>query len=164
MNFKFIYFKLVLIIATMTTLLYATHPAIVEEEFIFKKAPFKSCHASTITETANGSLLCAYFAGTDKGDPGVAIWLSSHKDATWSEPRKVAECEGAAYWNPVLFKMSSGEILLFYKGGRNPREWSGFLKRSTSQGQEWGDVEPLPAVILGPVRSKPILLQDGTLL
>ena len=163
MCFKAIYFKLGLIMM-VATLLEAVHPAIIKEEFIFENPPFNSCHASTITETQDGSLLCAYFAGTDEGASDVAIWLSSQGDTLWLHPRKVAECEGAACWNPVLFTMPSGEILLFYKGGRNPREWSGFLKRSSSQGRKWTDAELLPAGVTGPVRSKPLLLSNGTLL
>ena len=138
--------------------------SIVKEEFVFTKTPFASCHASTLTETSPGHLLCAYFAGTFEGETDVAIWLSSFDEKRWSEPRKVADVEKNPCWNPVLFTMPSGEVLLFYKGGPNPQTWSGFLKRSITQGKEWSDPELLPAGILGPVRSKPLLLKNGTLL
>src|ERR1700722_11704969 len=92
MLFESIYFKLRRIMATMMgTLPEVVHPAIIQQEFVFKKAPFKSCHASTITEEVNGSLLCAYFAGTKEGNADVAIWISSRENGTWSQPRKVAE-------------------------------------------------------------------------
>jgi hypothetical protein len=32
-------------------------------EFVFERAPFESCHASTVVQTADGGLLCAFFAG-----------------------------------------------------------------------------------------------------
>lgn len=38
------------------------------EEFVFENSPFASCHASTITETQSGKLLCAYFASSKEGD------------------------------------------------------------------------------------------------
>ncbi len=149
---------------TIGLFLTAARPAIVKEEFVFTKAPFASCHASTLTETSPGHILCAYFAGTAEGNPDVAIWLSSLEENSWSDPKKVAEVEKTPCWNPVLFTMPSGEVLLFYKGGPSPQTWSGFLKRSTTQGNEWSNPELLPAGVLGPVRSKPLLLDDGTLL
>ncbi|MGH2613194.1 MAG: sialidase family protein [Rhabdochlamydiaceae bacterium] len=162
MLFLKVIFRLGLLVIGIS--LQAFHPAIVQEEFIFTKAPFASCHASTLTEASPGHLLCAYFAGTHEGAVDVAIWLSSFEKRNWSEPRKIAEVEKNPCWNPVLFTMPTGEVLLFYKGGPNPRSWSGFLKRSMTQGKEWSEPELLPAGILGPVRSKPLLLKNGTLL
>lgn len=109
-------------------------------------------------------MLCAYFAGANEGENDVAIWLSTHDQKNWSEPKQVAAIENRSCWNPVLFTLPSGEILLFYKGGPSPQTWSGFLKRSNSHGKEWSDAELLPAGILGPIRSKPLLLENGTLL
>lgn len=157
-----------------TLSLQASHSAIVKEEFIFEKPPFASCHASTLAETPSGELLCAFFAGTHEGASDVAIWQSRFAEEKWSAPCKIAQAEQVPCWNPVLFTMSSDktlsqedpsdEILLFYKVGPNPREWSGALKRSFNNGISWSQGESLPAGILGPVRSKPLQLNDGTLL
>src|SRR5438270_132952 len=62
---------------------------IVSAEFIFESAPFKSCHASTIVQTANG-LTAAWFAGSEEGDKDVGIWMSMQRDGRWSAPVEVA--------------------------------------------------------------------------
>lgn len=54
--------------------------------------------------------------------------------------------------------------MLFYKVGRTPAVWKGFVLRSSDQGRSWSDPEPLPEKILGPIKNKPIELRDGTLL
>src|SRR5438046_1115702 len=53
----------------------AAEPAVVTTEFIFEKAPFPSCHASTIVETGDG-LVAAWFGGQHEKHPSVGIWLS----------------------------------------------------------------------------------------
>lgn len=144
----------------------AKHPAILKEEFIFLEAPFASCHASTLSQTASGDLLCAWFGGTEEGVQDVTIWLSKldDKSLSWSSPRQVAEADGVPCWNPVLFTLPSNEVLLFYKAGRNPHQWSGILKRSYDEGITWTDEESLPAGVIGPVKNKPLLLDNGELL
>jgi predicted neuraminidase len=59
--------------------------------------------------------------------------------------------------------MGGQELLLFFKAGENPREWSGMLKRSSDLGTTWSPAELLPAGILGPVRAKPVQMSDGRL-
>jgi len=133
------------------------------EEFLFADPPFDSCHASTLTETSRG-LIVAYFAGSQEGNNDIAIYLSKQKENQWDEPEKVVGDLGAPTWNPVLFSMPSGEVLLFYKAGYDPTRWSGFLTRSHDSGCNWSVPEILPPGILGPIKNKPILLEDGTLL
>jgi predicted neuraminidase len=135
-------------------------------EFCFESAPFASCHASSIVETQTGELLVTYFAGSDEGEKDVGIWLSRGKNqpdhsTVWEKPQRVHQEPNTPCWNPVLFRTKKDEVLLFFKAGPSPREWSGFVRRSTDGGKTWSEPELLPAGILGPVRSKPIELDDG---
>jgi len=150
-----------------------TQRGIVKSEFIFEEAPFPSSHASTICEV-EGSLLAAWFGGTQERGVDVGIWLSRNDGAGWTAPVEVAngrnEKQRIQYpcWNPVLFQPKSGPLLLFYKVGPSPSSWWGMLKTSADSGQNWSEAKRLPknimGAIVGPVRNKPIELHDGTLL
>jgi len=141
---------------------------LVSEQFIFEKAPFPQCHASTIVETPRG-LVAAWFGGTREKNPDVGIWASYHDGAGWTRPVEWAngiQYEGLRYptWNPVLFQPSSGPTMLFFKTGPNPRKWWGEVMVSYDFGRSFRDRRRLPTGIDGPVRSKPMLLDDGSLL
>ncbi len=147
---------------------------VLQSELIFTAAPFPSCHASTIVETASGALLAAWFGGTDEGRNDVEIWISRKQGDGWSPPRSVADglisdSERYPTWNPVLFQPSladggEGPILLFYKVGRSPQTWWGEWKKSHDDGTTWTPAERLPDGILGPIRAKPIQLPNDTML
>lgn len=141
---------------------------IVKTEFIFERAPFAQCHASTIVESG-GELVAAWFGGTREGDPDVAIWVSRHRGGAWSAPVPVADgiqADGARHpcWNPVLFQPRRGPLLLFYKVGPSPDRWWGMLKTSEDAGKTWSEARRLPDGILGPIKNKPLQLADGALL
>ena len=142
----------------------ASHPAVIQQNFIYTEAPYPECHASTIAEVKPGLLLAAWFGGKEEADPSVGIWLSSYENGKWSVPKQIAKQDGAPCYNPVLFQKPGGETILFYKAGPNPERWTGFIKRSTDGGKTWSNDEDLPAGILGPIKNKPILLKDGSLL
>jgi predicted neuraminidase len=124
--------------------------------FIFEKAPFPSCHAATLVEPEPGRLLCAWFGGKAEGASDVRIWQSAFDGKAWSSPAVAAEEPGYPCWNPVLYKSSKGTVFLFYKAGRSPMTWSGFVQRSSDGGKTWGKAEILPAGLLGPIKNKPI--------
>src|SRR5262249_12674137 len=63
--------------------------AVISSEFIFRKAPFPSCHAATIVETKTG-LLAAWFGGTRERAPDVGIWVSRYDGSKWSDLVEVA--------------------------------------------------------------------------
>lgn len=149
---------------SILSFLCANEKAIIKSEFILKNPPFKSCHASTICETNSGSILCSFFAGSEEGAKDVGIWISKLKNNSWEKPKEIINEKNIPCWNPVLFTMPSGEILLFYKVGKNPHEWSGFVKRSFNNGKTWESPEIFPAGVYGPIKNKPLLLKDGTLL
>lgn len=155
--------KLFYIFQLLLSSLYATHPSIILEEFVFENPPFATCHASTLTEAQKGTLLCSWFAGSEEGAEDVKIWIARNNKKKWSLPAVVAE-EERPCWNPVLYTMPSGDILLFYKAGGHPQLWSGFVKRSTDGGDTWLNSPNLPAGVIGPVKNRPLLLDDGTLL
>jgi predicted neuraminidase len=131
--------------------------------FIFEKAPFPSCHACTLVETAPGRLLAAWFGGKAEGASDVKIWQSAFDGKAWSPPAVAAEEPGYPTWNPVLFLSRKKTLFLFYKAGRSPQTWSGFVKRSSDGGKTWGKAEILPAGLLGPIKNKPIELEGALL-
>lgn len=141
---------------------------IVLSEFIFEKAPFAQCHASTIAETKHG-LVAAWFGGTRESEPDVGIWLSRRGRNGWLPVEKVAdgsELSGrqVACWNPVLFQPKSGPLMLFYKVGNDEPEWWGEYKTSRDGGKTWSKPIRLPDGILGPIKNKPVQLPDGSIL
>lgn len=131
--------------------------------FIFEKAPFPSCHASTIVETTPGHYFAAWFGGTREGAKDVAIWAAAFDGKAWTPPVMMANEPNQPCWNPVLFKSSKGTLFLFYKAGPSPREWSGFVKRSTDDGKNWTRTEIMPAGLLGPIKNKPIEVKGAIL-
>jgi predicted neuraminidase len=146
-----------------------TGSVVVRNEFIFEQAPFRSCHASTIVETHAG-LLAAWFGGTDEGALDVGIWISRHDGQAWSAPVEVAngadEAKRIRYpcWNPVLFQPKKGPLLLFYKVGPSPETWWGMLKTSDNHGRTWSAAKRLPQEIYGPIKNKPVELEDNLLI
>ena len=135
---------------------------IVKDEFIFKEASFPESHAATIAETPAG-LIASWFGGTKEGNKDVCIWTSHLTNNQWSEPVKVAdgvinETTRLSCYNPVLFQVPGGELLLFYKIGPNVAGWTGWLIRSKDNGHSWSPREALPAGFLGPIKNKPVMI------
>jgi predicted neuraminidase len=139
--------------------------AIVLSEFIFQDAPFPSCHASTIVETRDGTLLAAWFGGSREGSTDVEVYLSHKRDRSWSPPVPIARgAEGESCYNPVLFQPNHGPLMLFYKAGTAPSRWHGMMSSSVDNGRTWSIPTRLPKGIFGPIKNKPIELADGTIL
>jgi predicted neuraminidase len=150
----------------LVTSLHAAKP-VIHSEFIYEKAPFPQCHASTIVETKAG-LVAAWFGGTREKHPDVGIWVSRHVDGKWTAPVEVANgVDGEKRypcWNPVLFQPSKGPLQLFYKVGPSPSTWWGMLVTSNDQGKTWSRTRKVPDKMIGPVKNKPVELADGTVL
>src|SRR6266851_6696489 len=133
------------------------------QEFIFTSAPFPSAHASTIVELPNGDLLAAWFGGTAEGAPDTAIWASRRTANQWSAPYVLVREPNIACWNPVLFHSADGKLWLYYKFGPSARTWTGARLVSNDEAHSWSQPDHLPAGLLGPIKDKPLVLDDGTI-
>lgn len=145
---------------------------ILVDQFVFDKAPYPSCHSITIVEATNGDLVSAWFGGSHERHPDVCIYSAIKPKGSdkWGEPIKVADGvmkDGTRFptWNPVLYQIPNGDLMLFYKIGPKPSEWWGVYRTSSDGGKTWSDKIDMPSKdFLGPIKNKPVLLSNGTLL
>lgn len=166
--FKYVSFAVGLVLAFVANCLCAEAEDSVKTEFIFTKASFPQCHASTIEETPTG-LVVAWFGGTREKHEDVGVWVSRKTDEGWTDPVEVANGVQSAElrypcWNPVLFQPKAGPLLLFYKVGPSPSTWWGMLMKSEDGGKTWDKPARLPENIFGPIKNKPVQLADGRIL
>ena len=151
--------------------------AVLKDEFLYEQASFPECHGATIAETPRGDLVASFFGGTKERNPDCCIWVCRKvKGSTqWTAPTKVADGvfdlkdpsaalagitaetkdHRKACWNPVLFQIPGGDLLLFYKIGLKVSDWSGWMIRSKDGGKTWSKREALPKGFLGPIKNKP---------
>lgn len=107
----------------------------------------------------NDSTTSAYL-GPIKNMPNVHYdYLTKRSDAVKQNPK----LKRKACWNPVLYQMPDGEVLLFYKVGTTVGDWQGCLVRSNDGGRTWSRREMLPKGYIGPVKNKPEMV-NGRLL
>lgn len=145
-------------------LLPALLSAQIQQSFIYETAPFPECHASTIVETVPGEFLASWFGGSREGAKDVAIWTARLQNGKWSAPIEAAREENASTYNPVLFMTKDKALHLYYKFGLSPKTWNGAKISSQDGGRTWGPKEYLGAGLYGPIKNKPLVLPDGTII
>lgn len=141
----------------------------IESSYIADPPVTTASHASTLVEYKPNEILAAWFGGKYEGAKDVGIYISSYKDKKWSTPKELIQPlikngDTLPCWNPVLFKSKSENLYLFYKVGKNPREWFGAMMVSKDNGTTWGEAKYLPDGFLGPIRNKPIEVTSGEIL
>lgn len=140
------------------------NPGIIADEFLYTKASFPECHSATIAETTKGDLVATYFGGTKERNPDVCIWVSRKlkgKD-TWTAPQMVADgvlndTLRKACWNPVVYQIPGGDLVIYFKIGKSVSDWTGWMVRSKDGGKTWSKRMPLQKDYLGPVKNKPVM-------
>ena len=140
------------------------------KEFIYPpKTVTNSCHASTVLPLCDGSVVAAWFGGSEEGNDDVKIWVSIRKDEKWSEPYSIAvDGKELPHWNPVLFKRENGDIILYFKYGKPIPNWVTYYCISKDGGKSFSK----PQILVpgdndggrGPVKNKAIRLKDGTVI
>ncbi len=135
-------------------------------DFVFLPEKYENqCHASTIAALDDGSLVSAWFWGSEEGEADVGIWMSRYVDGAWGEIEKAARVMDAAHWNPVLFRDPERGLYLFFKAGPEIPFWQTFWMFSEDEGKTWTEPSELVAGDKGgrgPVKNKPIILSDGS--
>ncbi len=156
-------------LAGCPVILTAQEAILKQKQLVFDKPPFKECHASSIVELSGGKLMATWFAGPYESHAEVTIWGAWFENGRWTKPVELADGvksnkQRFACWNPVLFKTREGKLFLFYKVGKSPREWWGEVKVSEDDGKTWSAARTLPEGMLGPIKNKPVQLDNGDIL
>ena len=138
------------------------------DEFLYTSSGFPECHSATIAETPDGDLVATYFGGTKERNPDVCIWVSRKEKGsdTWTAPQQVADgvlsdTLRKACWNPVIYQIPDGPLVIYFKIGSNVADWSGWMTTSNDGGRTWSERTPLQEGFLGPVKNKPVLVNMG---
>lgn len=139
---------------------------VVSDEFVYLTAPFPQCHAATIAQTKGGDLLTSFFGGAYEGSPDVCIYTSrmAQGSTEWSAPTMVADgvvndTLRKACYNPVLYQIPDGDLLLFYKVGSRVSDWTGYLIRSSDDGHTWSAPTTFKEGLLGAIKNKPEMIE-----
>lgn len=138
---------------------------VLRREMICGELPTEMCHASTLLESSDGGVCCAWFGGTYEGEDDVSIWVARRQQDGWRTPQPVVDHIREPHWNPVLQRLEDGSIRLYYKVGRKIADWRTMVCRSEDEGLTWSApkelVEGDDTGGRGPVRSKVIRLPNG---
>ncbi|HIE37530.1 MAG TPA: hypothetical protein EYP77_00375 [Anaerolineae bacterium] len=115
---------------------------------ILPSPAYPRCHASSICELADGTLLACCYAGEREGAPDSVVLGTRLGPGSggWEQPEVWVEVARRTPANPRVFPGPSGELWLLV--GINYGRWcSGdtylFLKRSRDGGWSWTDLELL---------------------
>lgn len=154
----------------LTTSAIERNQAIIHEYMVSPDTEDFDCHSSSVIEVSPGILCAVWKGGPGKGKSNVdikenvGIWLSLFENGEWGAAQKIVDAPNSVCWTPVLARQPSGELILFYRMGPDPRRAIGFLKRSADQGMTWSAPEVLPAGIFGPTKSNPVFDSEGNMI
>jgi pectate lyase/predicted neuraminidase/lysophospholipase L1-like esterase len=147
------------------------HP-VWSREMLFEEgtADFNSCHASSIVELEDGTLLSVYFGGSKESADDVEVRLSRKEPGqAWEAPVSIADSgggdgDGLSIENPSIFQDREGKIFVFYKVTHGDPNRVGMLKTSTDGGKTWSEARAMCDECIGPEKNKAVQLEDGTIL
>lgn len=116
-------------------------------EALLPNGGHRSSHAPCLLELPDGTLLCAWFAGTFEGDADVHIIGSRlPKGATrWEQPHPISRDPQRSEQNPSLFLAPNSEVWAMYTAqlgrqeGKDNMQFTAVIRRqrSTDGGRTW---------------------------
>ncbi len=141
----------------------------IKKEFVYEKIDnVPSCHASTVLPLSDGRVMCAWFAGEHEKNDNVRIWFSVRENGKWSEPAKIPSDENVPHWNPVLDMRNDGVVRLYFKKGKEIKDWVTWFSDTKDFGKSWSEPKELVPGDTnsgrGPVKNKCIRTKEGLLL
>jgi alpha-L-rhamnosidase len=144
------------------------HP-VWSREMIFEEgsADFRSCHASSIVELEDGTLLSVYFGGSKESADDVEVRLSRKEPGkAWEAPVALTDApnDGLSVENPSIFQDREGKIFVFWKSTHGNPNRVGMIKTSTDGGRTWSEARTMCDECIGPEKNKAVQLEDGTIL
>ena len=117
-------------------------------EAMLPPGPWATAHAPALLETPDGSLLCAWFAGSFEGNRDVSIVCSRlpKGQGQWTVPEQVSHDPDRSEQNPSLFQASEGELWAVYTAqqdrvpGKDSMQFTAVIRRQRSfdGGLHWG--------------------------
>lgn len=141
----------------------------IKKEFIYEKIEnIPECHASTVLPLPDGRVMCAWFAGEHEKNDNVRIWFSIRDGGKWSVPAKIPSEENVPHWNPVLDLKNDGTVRVYFKKGKEIKDWVTWFSDTKDCGKTWTQAKELVpddnSGGRGPVKNKCIRTAEGLLL
>jgi len=134
-------------------------------QLIFKPTlRYPRCHASYITAMPDGSLISAWWNGSEEAGRDLVIRTARRPagQSLWGPPRILVDNPGVPEGVPVLFPFPGSELWLIYRTGLpfNRLKWM----KSTDSGRTWGDSDLMIEEPGWCSRSRIIELANGDIL
>lgn len=122
-------------------------------EAMIPPGAYQTAHAPALLELPDGSLLCAWFAGSFEGSADISIICAKLPKgaAKWQEPIQVSHDSQRSEQNPSLFWGPDGNVWAVYTAqldrmaGKDNMQFTSIIRcqKSADGGQTWGAPETL---------------------
>lgn len=146
-------------------------------EFVFERIPNAAAyHCSTITQAANGDLLCLWYGGSYESADDQTLFLSRRRpgERFWSEPKALIRGPQPLPGNGVIFVDVHKRVWIVWCRMEDARPigrgqgWDNcrlMFRTSADHGQTWTkDAEFLDAKLRGVPRNPPVRRSNGDLI
>ncbi|OGF97949.1 MAG: hypothetical protein A3F83_01560 [Candidatus Glassbacteria bacterium RIFCSPLOWO2_12_FULL_58_11] len=128
---------------------------------------YPECHASSIVALPDGSLMAAWFNGSEEGGRDVVIRAARREPGKeiWERPFVIADTPEASDGQPTLFLAPNRQVWLFYRSSyqRQMPPPKLMWKKSTDLGRTWSKAEILLDKMWA-TRNRSIVLTNGDIL